>query len=124
MFARIAQTILTSYKQPIMKTKTLVASACCIAAILFFSFKSNSGDTSTKTVLITSNSTKGKFYLLYGDGKTEERDFKNKFKIADAESVIQNIQEMALLINEFKEKGYSYKGSHAVPLATIVLQKD
>lgn len=109
-----------------MKTKTILISLGLFAVLSFFSFKNYSGQALSKTIIISmvNGGDNEGFNILYGDGKKEIRPFTSKIKAMNTDTWIGAQQQAAVLLNEFREKGYRYVGSHTVLSPIMILEKE
>src|SRR5690606_4558683 len=101
-----------------------------ILTLGLFSFKNNSGDNNSKTILISIVETRGEndgIVITYGDGTKETRPFKTRVKPVDRDTWVELQSQTATILNEFKEKGYHFAGSHVLintGFTTMILEKD
>jgi len=110
-----------------MNTKTIIFSLTMLVVLSLFSFKANTSDDSPKTILISALNGSGEnegIIITYGDGKKETRPFITKIKGLNADTWVQYQLQTTIILNEFKEKGYHYVGSHKLMTETMILEKD
>lgn len=108
-------------------TKKILFVLTLTIVVGLFSFKTSSTDSSPNTILISILNGTGEnagFIITYGDGKRENRPFNTKLKTGNIETWVQLQLQAATILNEFKEKGYHFVGTHKFWLETMVLEKD